>query len=154
MIGSTGGNSICHQLIEIINNDKENNLQFELKSFIALNILISFDASLKTITAAAKLFYPLLSSEQKFIQKSCIAFFSMLGRKEPALGKIFLETFCSYLLTIEDNRCHDIEGFSKATAAIVVSNHLSDDLIDQLKRVIVLFLNSNDIKISMAFLHK
>ncbi|KAK8897257.1 hypothetical protein M9Y10_015196 [Tritrichomonas musculus] len=169
VVGSTIGNSICYHLIESIKNSEgdknrrsiENfNYTAEQKAMIALTALIHFDASTKIVATAAKQFYPLLSSGRKDIQKVCIAFFAKIGQKEENLGRIFIDTFSSFLATVDDSRINDIDGFSKAAASIIVSIESSgksvpDASIEKVKKVVTSFLtekNYSTMKMAMSYL--
>ncbi|OHT17492.1 hypothetical protein TRFO_02521 [Tritrichomonas foetus] len=155
VIGTTAGNSLCHHLLDSINSES----MTASKAMIALTALIRFDASTKTVATAAKQFYPLLSSGRKDIQKICVSFFAKLGRNEPKLGKIFIDTFSQFLATVDSSKVNEIDGFSKAAASVVISvETIPESSLEKVKNVAKLYLNEKENekisteKIAMSFL--
>ena len=176
VVGSTAGNSLCNHLLDLLSKE---NLTIS-NALVVLSALNNLQVSSRTIAIAAKRFYPLLSSggnnsktvkylqgaqreDYSIIKKACISLFSKIGKQDVNLSKIFIDTFTSFLVTVDDSKESDIDGFSKAAAAIILSipnysyidnSIFSQASIEKIKSLIKVTLDTNKsgVKIAISYL--
>ena len=116
VVGSTYEPLCCHYIFE----DSRKSGFSTTNTMLTLDTLINFRASNKTITKAAKTFYPLLSTPDRDIVKMVSSFFVVVGRRDPKSSQILVDSFLEWL-TSDDVKPIEIFGFSRGAATLLMT---------------------------------
>lgn len=151
VIGNTYEPLICHYMYE-----ESRKAGFtSINTMMTLDTLINFRASTKTITKAAKTFYPLLATADREIVRTILSFFVILGRREPKASQILVDSFISWLTT-DDARPAEINGFARGISILIMTSDINDDSMEKIYEICRKWLNESidvtDIKFSSALL--
>ena len=138
VIGSIYEPLICHYVYELARKEGFTSGN----TMITLDTLINFRASSKTLTKAAKTFYPLLATEDLDIVRMVSSFFIVVGRREQKASQILVDSFVSWL-TSDDIKPVEIHGFARGTAALVMTANISEQTIKKITEICRKWLNEN-----------
>ena len=116
VIGSTYEPLFCHYVFD----DSRKAGFTTANTMITLDTLINFRASTKTITKAAKTFYPLLSTPDRDVVRMVSSFFVVVGRRDQKSSQILIDSFIQWL-TSDDVKPMEIFGFSRGAATLIMT---------------------------------
>ncbi|EAY21328.1 hypothetical protein TVAG_167030 [Trichomonas vaginalis G3] len=138
VIGNTYEPLICHYMYE-----ESRKAGFStIHTMMTLDTLINFRASTKTITKAAKTFYPLLATADRDIIRMILSFFVILGRRESKASQILVDSFLNWIQE-EDAKPSEINGFLRGISILVMTSSINDDSMQKIYEICRKWLNEN-----------
>ena len=138
VIGTTYEPLICHYVYEQARKEGFTTAN----TMITLDTLINLRSSAKTLTKAAKAFYPLLATEDTNLVRLVSSFFVVVGRREHKASQILVDSFVTWL-TSDDVKPVEIYGFARGTAVLVMTANIREETINKINELCKLWLAEN-----------